>query len=751
MGFFSTNIIDITPAGTTGWQTVDISAHVIPSTGMVIVRAFTSGNAKVGARHPSSTTDLRLDSLSVTQSFYLCAGVLTQTVTLFRDSGSQSYYLFGYFAAPEADAIINPVAITPTIGSWQEADLTAYVDPEAEFACFQVHSPFSVTPYVWAARKNGSTDNRVTAGSPPYYSSGLIIPLDANKKCQLYRTHTNIVFYLIGDIKGGTTKTNGLDVSLGSIGSYTDIDVSADCPSESLAAIVEVYANTSTSYQSDLRCNGSSDTYLAAVGMRAFEVVILDSNKKFEGYINNTGVDYYILGYINYWGTLSDVDIELPIPNTDGSGTNDVEETLPFPEILAGTNDVEETLPALQVLSGTNDVDVDLPVPTLLAQHQQRGNFSEITFPVPVMDSWLRVGQTAWVDATLPAMSLESITPPIWTARLTLPSLVVESISEGVVTLWGNITLPVPTMTGTLKSGEIFRVDVRLPKFIIDARMGAEGDLILPLPTIQSTFLAGTLLYGDLTLPAFLVEATSLGALYMSADLVLPRLNLIATNLTGTISSVDAQTRTLGVSSYVNVGEVATVAMTLPVFTMTSGISGAYLCDADIILPMLSLTSILESGLAGNYEVLAFNLRNKSISNYNNYDLDSLTKFGNLFFGSDSNGIWLLSGDKDDTANIVSEIATGKANFGTSVFKRIMDAYVALTGAGSFYLSITTDDGVTKEYPLTVSSALPVTAKTHTARGEKGVYYKAGFKNKAGENFKLDYIELITKLSQRRK
>ena len=203
---------------------------------------------------------------------------------------------------------ITPVEVTPgTAGEWTPVDITAHLGADAGSATGAI---LHLVNNSWSARniglrKNGSTDDR-HADLVNKTHCWAAIGVDSNDILEAYvESTTDIDIYLVGYTKSGVTfKTNADDKSLAATGDWTDIDCSTEAPSAT-GLIWEITA--SAAYQFGLRKNGSSDDrHIDTDDHRCFGAIIgCDASQICEGYIENTAVDFYLVGYITDGCTLN--------------------------------------------------------------------------------------------------------------------------------------------------------------------------------------------------------------------------------------------------------------------------------------------------------------------------------------------------------------------------------------------------------------------------------------------------------------
>jgi hypothetical protein len=91
------------------------------------------------------------------------------------------------------------------------------------------------------------------------------------------------------------------DISPGTAGSWTDVDVSAYIPSGATGVILQWSNPTATDYVYGVRNNGSTDDptvdQIAKGNSQGWFMVGVDANRIFEAYVENTALKTYLLGY----------------------------------------------------------------------------------------------------------------------------------------------------------------------------------------------------------------------------------------------------------------------------------------------------------------------------------------------------------------------------------------------------------------------------------------------------------------------
>jgi hypothetical protein len=111
----------------------------------------------------------------------------------------------------------------------------------------------------------------------------------------------------------GVTWVDPTDVTPDTVGSWTDVDVSATCPAGTTGVFLRVVNNSATgTYYIGWRKNGSTDnrtTYIQAgystTAHHSGAVIGVDANRVFEFYRGNAALGVYLVGYIDNDGTFA--------------------------------------------------------------------------------------------------------------------------------------------------------------------------------------------------------------------------------------------------------------------------------------------------------------------------------------------------------------------------------------------------------------------------------------------------------------
>ncbi|MCP8313779.1 MAG: hypothetical protein H3Z53_05340, partial [archaeon] len=285
--------VEVTPTSPNTWQDRDVGSYVPAGATGIIFRVenlSTTTSYSFGVRKNGSV-DNKTRAVYRFMHFWGMIGIDSNRIFegYVGSITSINLWLVGYTMDGVTfftNAYDKSLSVT---GEWTDINCSSEA-PNAIGLIFEY-----VADPSWAAlgmRKNGSTDNR-THNS--FDHAWIIIGCDSSQICEGYIGGTQLDFFLVGYITlGATFFTNAYDKSLTSTGSYVDINISSEAP-DSNGAIVE--GVTTTDYQYALRKNGSSEDIYKDLGKHGWAIVEVDTSHILEGKIENTVVDFFLVGY----------------------------------------------------------------------------------------------------------------------------------------------------------------------------------------------------------------------------------------------------------------------------------------------------------------------------------------------------------------------------------------------------------------------------------------------------------------------
>lgn len=222
------------------------------------------------------------------------------------DEGVCSYII------PTSSQGIEPVTRTdlslsvPADALWHDVDLSSYIPSGAEGVVLEIINTSLSLKFYAMVRKRGSTDEIPLVGEPESHQI-VFAGVDNYRFFQAKRSTPDVKIYLMAYIPDGAGGflTEAANKSLLSTNSWTDINISSNTGSDKAKVaflIVRHTANESSKYFA-LREKGSSDEFFPdhKIGwlMSRGAVVGVDSDEIFQGAIQDTDTDFYLVGWLN--------------------------------------------------------------------------------------------------------------------------------------------------------------------------------------------------------------------------------------------------------------------------------------------------------------------------------------------------------------------------------------------------------------------------------------------------------------------
>lgn len=254
----------------------------------VLIRLQCSSGLTHGGVRKNGSTDTYIHNLTTDAHHEASCGVDGDNIfELYREDSDVTGYIMGYFRGG-ASFLENGVALTPSVGSYQDVDITAYTNGVAIGAILQTR----IQNYA-GIRKNGSTDD-LYGMIQPITNELSVVGVDDDEVFEIkqeYNYSPSGTFYLLGYVvSGAVLHTNATDVTPTIDGNYHDL---AALPAGAVAGIY--FFNGTCDF--GIRENGSAfDIFL--ISQRAWFIAKCDSNGICEAAIENgESANLYEIGY----------------------------------------------------------------------------------------------------------------------------------------------------------------------------------------------------------------------------------------------------------------------------------------------------------------------------------------------------------------------------------------------------------------------------------------------------------------------
>lgn len=293
MAIVRVNPIDATPSTTGAFVDVDMDNYIaslpanVSGVLLKIDNTSTTTSYALGLR-PNGSTDNRTDSIRRDGLIEAIIGVDADNIfECYIGNTAVKVWIIGYALDSDFVAFTNGISKSVGSGAWTDVGIAA--DTGTDTAKASVCEWTANVAY--GQRNNGSTDNRVIApNSHGWWTSGV----DASEIFEVYRTSGGNNPWLTGYFKAGVTMhVNAIDRSLADVSAWTDKTLSAGA-----GGIIEVTVSGASDVKYGTRKNGATDDITGYPGgeLHGWSYPEADSSSIIEGWIDNTGIDFWELG-----------------------------------------------------------------------------------------------------------------------------------------------------------------------------------------------------------------------------------------------------------------------------------------------------------------------------------------------------------------------------------------------------------------------------------------------------------------------
>jgi hypothetical protein len=137
----------------------------------------------------------------------------------------------------------------------------------------------------------------------------------------------------------------------------------------------------------------------------------------------------------------------------------------------------------------------------------------------------------------------------------------------------------------------------------------------------------------------------------------------------------------------------------------------------------------------------------RPISEYDNYNYNSMVSFKGRFYGASDDGLFELDGDDDAGTPIQAKLSSLMLDFGSSRQKRVRSAYLGYTATNQLVLRVrSVSQGLLSEdwYEAreVTSAEAPRANIAHVGQGLKSRYWQFELVNVDGGDFEIDQLEM---------
>lgn len=331
-------------------------------------------------------------------------------------------------------------------------------------------------------------------------------------------------------------------------------------------------------------------------------------------------------------------------------------------------------------------------------------------------------------------------------------NLLLRTLSaSGTPTFAGAFDLPLRTLNAHGYAGAVGTVSFTAPLRTLVVSANITIAFTTPLRTLSATGVIGVVGNVAFTTPLRSVASTATATVIASAQFQLLLRSLSTSAFAGVIGTVAFTTprRTLAANGLNGSSGRATFSLLLR--TLTTIAYPALTGTAAFQLPLRYLDTEGYASVAEHYRAWVMNARTGSLVEYDNFEFNSIVKFGDQYLASGPAGVFILGGDDDDGDEIAALIRTGLPDYGNSFLKRLTRIYVSGDFRGDMYFStISTEDGK-RTYALTDNGMTgEQQRRVPIGKGPKSVRWGLEIANKDGAKFGISKVIVYPKNLRRR-
>jgi len=231
----------------------------------------------------------------------------------------------------------------------------------------------------------------------------------------------------------------------------------------------------------------------------------------------------------------------------------------------------------------------------------------------------------------------------------------------------------------------------------------------------------------------------------------------VESNLIGTVGIAGTLDSDLGELSGSLVGTVTIVGVITGGLGELGAALAGYMPITGTINASLGILGAYMVGTAAagdTWRVIAMNLQNGAITEYESFAFNSMIEWNGGFYGANDNGIYQLTGNDDDGADIEAYARSGRTDHGTEITKRASDVYVSAKSTTRMAFRVIADEDRDTVYEYSVPTNLHNgfdSVKSDLGRGLRARYFQYEIANVNGADFECDGFDVVINPIERRR
>ena len=163
----------------------------------------------------------------------------------------------------------------------------------------------------------------------------------------------------------------------------------------------------------------------------------------------------------------------------------------------------------------------------------------------------------------------------------------------------------------------------------------------------------------------------------------------------------------------------------------------------DLMVAQAQSFTASDDSVSANLVAYAMNIKSAETTVYTNYDFSYIVRIGFDYYGVKPDGLYLLTGTKDNGVAIKSTFTTAETDFGTSAHKRVPQVYI--DSEDKTTIQPVVDGKVGVAHPSSYKGR-----RTTLARGYAGKIWQVKVTNVGGAPIKVGALELLAEVTSRK-
>lgn len=215
------------------------------------------------------------------------------------------------------------------------------------------------------------------------------------------------------------------------------------------------------------------------------------------------------------------------------------------------------------------------------------------------------------------------------------------------------------------------------------------NSIIASLPKIQFT---ATIVSRSLLLTGSLPKITMTATMHESQEFTLvatlPKIGMSATEINGLIYSMKSVLPRISMASTLDILFGMEMAGTLPLLSMQATLAEDVLYSLAASMPKIRFEAYLTQQVGSNFITIVLNTDNFAVTEYNNYNFDSIAELGEKYYAVGPSGLVRLDGSTDMGSKIYGTARFAQIDLHKRVVSRIVDAYLSGNISGKVAVKI---------------------------------------------------------------